>query len=255
MSNITGSLSGIVTDINGNPIKNAVIKLTSISYIPLMHSRSTDTGNYLIGDITPGTYNVLCISNGTTLQAKDNVSITQNSTTTVNFTLIFASYMNLSLIMGTAIDSSTNNPISGAAIFLYQLDLNNNENLIGMMYTNDYGSFTFPKLQKGNYNIYGSAIGYDNNKKNISIMENQQMVSVEIPLILNPIGANGTMSGVIKDDAGEPINQGDVILYRVEPNSSLTPIAFTKTNGKGVYLFFNIPKGTYKIKSTQTKMI
>lgn len=65
---------------------------------------------------------------------------------------------------------------------------------------------------------------------------------------------NGTVSGLITDQNNDPVEYADVILYNVsniDGHEKLTPIAFTKTNAKGVYLFINVPKGVYKIKSTK----
>ncbi|MEG0691479.1 MAG: carboxypeptidase-like regulatory domain-containing protein, partial [Oscillospiraceae bacterium] len=61
-----------------------------------------------------------------------------------------------------------------------------------------------------------------------------------------------TISGIITDDVGAAVIGADVILYRVETDNSLTPIALTKTIANGVYLFVNTPQGNYKIKSSKT---
>lgn len=57
---------------------------------------------------------------------------------------------------------------------------------------------------------------------------------------------SGTLHGIITDPHGRPVPGALVVLFDGSDN---TPLQFTRTNGEGVYLFYNLPPGCYFIKS------
>lgn len=252
--NNTGKVTGTVTNSSGNPVPNALVKVMDDHYEPLLHAITATDGTYTLDNIPAGTgYNIFAISSGMALKQGTSFSIAAGQVVTKNFTLTADPSSQLGIIAGDLVDSSNTAPIDGAVVSLYLVNQDSSEVLEAITYTNQYGQFVFRGLAIGNYSIRVSALGYIGTSSTASISSAGQIVPSLISLIQNPNASRGTVSGIITDDNNQPIAAADVVLYQVNTDTSLTAIAFTKTNTAGVYLFINVPQGNYKVKSNQTK--
>ena len=254
VESVYGTVKGLVTDSFGSPIVGALVKLMSINYDPKMHAVTHSTGEYKIPNVIPGVFKIYAISPGKILKLGSMITVAPSQERTMNFTLEDDPAMKFALIAGDVFDLNSKVPIKKAVVYLYSTN-GNTDNLVAITGTNKYGQFTFRDVALGNYNIIIIFFGYYSKSISVSALSQGQIIPLKVNLIQDPNSSNGTVSGVINDEEGNPIARADVILYRIEEDNSLTPIAFTKTNSEGVYLFENVPQANYKIKSTESTIV
>ncbi len=253
---IGATVEGLVTDTNGVAISNALIKIMDTNFEPLLHTVTDVNGEYLFNNIpASSSYTIFAIAPGKKLNQEQGFALSDGASKTINFTLENDPAMQLAIIAGDLYQSGTTTPINGAIVTLFEVDDNGLETLSAITYTNEFGQFVFREVSNGNYNINISALGFISDSISASVAFAPQILSLQPTLQPNPNAQNGTVSGVILDNFNAPIDRADVILYRVDPNDVLTPVAFTKTNSAGVYLFINVPQGTYKVKSNELEIV
>ncbi|MEG0944582.1 MAG: carboxypeptidase-like regulatory domain-containing protein [Angelakisella sp.] len=248
----SGTITGTVTDTTGNPISGAVVKIMDNNYNPLSHVITGADGSYIFSPFAPGNnYRVFASAPGYSLATTDPFSLLANQNIIQDIVATADPTLLKSFIAGDIVDDH-GAPISGAVVELYSVDAENNELLIGLSFSNEYGQYVFRQVEKGNYAIRISALGYTSIRTTISITTDGSIAKVDSTLVPDPMASKGTISGIISDADGAAVVGADVILYKVETDNSLTPIALTKTIANGVYLFVNTPQGDYKVKSSKT---
>ena len=82
----TGTLQGQVTDPSGATIAGATVVITSTTG-ESQNVTTNSGGNYAIKNLTPGKYTVKAVAEGFGIFTKENVNISANQTSTVNFPL------------------------------------------------------------------------------------------------------------------------------------------------------------------------
>ncbi|AEB74789.1 collagen-binding protein [Clostridium botulinum] len=253
---LNSEVTGIVKDTNGNPIENATIKVMSSNYEPLMHTSTNSNGIYEFSNIPPNqSYNIFAIAKGKKLEQGNEFTINKGQIINMNFVLKDDSYSNLGVIFGKVINETEQIPVSSAEVKLFASSVEDN-NLKAITYTNDNGEYMFTDISKGNYIAKISALGYDNENSDVSITDGDEIVSMVVDITPNgEDNLNGTVSGIVMDGDSVPIDGGDVLLCKVDSKNKTTPIAFTKTNKSGVYLFSNISKGNYNIRANLTELV
>lgn len=256
MPTVGATVEGKVTDTNGAAITNALIKIMDSNFEPLLHAVTNLDGNYLFNNIpASNSYTIFAIAPGKKIKQGQGFSLSDGASKKVDFTLENDPSMQLAIIAGDLYQSGTTNPINGAVVTLFEVDENGVETLSAITNTNEFGQFVFREVSNGNYNINISALGFISDSVTASVTSAPQIVSINPTLQPDPNSQNGTVSGVILDNFNAPIDRADVILYKVNGDDSLTPVAFTKTNTTGVYLFINVPQGTYKVKSNELEIV
>lgn len=249
-----GTIFGTVKDTQGNPISGATIKIMDRDHNPLAHTVTGPDGSYIISPFPPGPeYHIYAQADGYLLAEQLPFALLPRQQVEKNFILTRDPDALLSIIAGDVRDNQTPpHVVKGAIVNLYKVDELGHETLIAVTYTNEYGQFTFRDLQKGSYIIRISGLGYIPVAISVIISADSTIAKVMATLNVDPQASKGTISGVITDNNNVPIADADVVLYRVETDGSLTPIAVTRTNDEGVYLFTKVPQGDYKIKSTKS---
>lgn len=259
-----GEVYGVIKNTKGVPIKNSLIKIINSKCIPILYTITNNKGIYCFNNIPAGkNYKIFATFPGKKLDEVSDFSIKKNDKIKINFILQNNSIMNLGIISGKVLNSITNEPIIGAVISLIQKNINNYPILDSMIitYTNKNGEYLFKEVDIGCYIIKITALGYFYKCINIIINNKCNIYPMIVNLIPNTSPVDGTVSGIITDKKNIPITRADVILYKVENNKNklkninLTPVAYTKTNKSGVYLFINVPKGIYKIKANKVGSI
>ena len=249
---LAGQIYGFVKDERSEPVENAYIYIMSEDYVCLMETVTDDDGNFLIMDVTPNVnYRIYVVADGKQMQNSVMFTIENLERYELNFILKDTTIMDFVILKGNVIDSVSQNPIKYAVVYIFSVDINNDEELISIETSDENGEFIFWQLQQGNYIIKTSAAGCKINNVYQSIIENNQEIEITIPLYEENKIINGTIYGIIKDSNGNPIPSADVILYEVDSNNILTPIKFTKTDNDGVYLFADVVDGNYKIKANK----
>ncbi|GAA0744803.1 carboxypeptidase-like regulatory domain-containing protein [Clostridium oceanicum] len=247
-----GTVYGKVVDEEGNPIENSLVKIMSNDYEPLAHAFTAADGSYVFSPFPAGNnYRIFAISDGYKLQEQIQFNLLSNQQVEKNFQLEVDPNASNGIIAGDIFDNTTGQPIEGAVVKLYQVDDQQVETLYALTYTNEYGQYVFRELEQDNYIVRITALGYQPAATNVVIDQPGQIANVISNLQVDTATERGTVSGLITDDNNQPIAQADVILYEVKEDDSLNPVAFTKTNDQGAYLFINVARGDYKIKSNK----
>ncbi|MPQ44956.1 carboxypeptidase regulatory-like domain-containing protein [Clostridium tarantellae] len=242
---------GSVVDSNNNPIKGAIVKLIGKDLQQLYRVTTDDQGKYIISHILYSElYTVSAITNGKLLSTSQPFTLSNGSKKMIDFTLYDSPNVNLGVINGTLLDSNSIE-VFGAVVFLYSV-VDNNNILKSLTFTDSNGVFTFSQLNEGNYFITISKLGYVSTQIQTTVTKGN-ISHLNLKLNNDPNASKGVISGVITNESNKTISNADVILYEVDENKKLIPLAYTKTNFSGLYTFINIKKGNYIIKSNQSE--
>ncbi|AYF53864.1 hypothetical protein G8S21_07720 [Clostridium botulinum C] len=253
---LNSEVTGIITDTNGNPIENATVKVMSSDYEPLMHTSTDSNGRYEFSNIPSNkSYNIFAIAKGKKLEQGNEFTINTGQIINMNFVLKDDSYSNFGVIFGKVVNEIEQIPVSSAEVKLFTSNVKES-NLKAITYTNDNGEYMFTDIPKGNYIAKISALGYNDENSDVSITDDDEIVSMLVDITPNgQYDLNGTVSGIVMDENNTAVNGGDVLLCKVDSKSRATPVAFTKTNKSGVYLFTNVSKGNYNIRANKTELV
>ncbi|WP_372950396.1 S8 family serine peptidase [Mariniphaga sp.] len=166
-SSKTGTLSGFVTNITtGSAISGATITIGSLS------KTTGIDGSYTINNVPVGNdYSVTASADGYTSETAEGVVISENLTTTKNFSLsevVIETYT----VSGTVKDSESN-PISGTLVVIENTNLSKT--------TGADGTYSISGVEAGIYNITASAEGYvSQTLNNISVNSDVQNVNFNL---------------------------------------------------------------------------
>ncbi|MBZ4664316.1 MAG: carboxypeptidase regulatory-like protein [Caloramator sp.] len=247
----SGTIIGTIKDENGNPIPGAIIKIFDAQGNPIAHTFTDAQGNYTFSPFPPGTqYYISSIAPGFIFSPLQLFALQARQQLQIDITLTSDPKANLSIIAGDVF-ATTSEPIQDAIVQLFKVNQDQTETLIGTTFTNQTGQFLFMDIDQGTYKIRTSKFGYVSDTSTILIDANRMIGKLVITLNVDPNASKGTISGYIKDDNNQPIENAVVTLYRVEADGKLTPIKFTRTNAQGMYLFSDVPNGNYKVKANK----
>ena len=243
-----GTVFGTVKDESDNPIAGALVKIMDNNHNPLAHAITGEDGSYIFTSFPPGSnYHIYAISQGYKLEEDVPFTLLPQQSVEKDFVLPADPSSALAIIAGDILDIKSQKTINGAVVNLFDSE----DELIALSYTNEYGQYVFADVAKGKYTVRISALGYKATSQTVEIDKDGQIANIIVNLDVDPSSARGTVSGVITDNNNNVIYGAEVILYAVGELDKLTPIAFTKTNDEGVYLFINVDEGSYKIKANQ----
>lgn len=248
-----GIVSGTVQNLLGDPIEGALIKIMDENYEPMFHTISESDGTYIFESIPPGKgYNILAIAEGMLLGQETPFDVDPNEEVIKHCVLSPDDTATFGIIAGEIFnDENPSVPVAGGLVKLYTKQNDGSETLTNITYTNEYGQFVFREVGEDNYVIRASALGHMKASSLIAINGVGQIVSIKLIMQIDPDATNGTVSGMVTDEENKPIVRAEVFLYEMESDGSTTPIATTKTNKSGVYIFIKVPKGSYKVMSNK----
>ena len=147
---LPGTVNGTVTNsLTGEPVAGATVTANGYSAI-------TDSfGAYVISNVSLGNYTVTASAEKYVSQSK-TATVTAGTTTTLDFALAPLN----GTLSGVVTDSSTGNPISGAAVTVNGVSVS----------TGADGSYSI-ELAPGNYTVTASKDGYESSSKtNITVI-------------------------------------------------------------------------------------
>lgn len=251
----SGTVYGTITDKEGVPIEGATIKIMDSYYNPINHSITDDTGKYTINNLIANTqYEIFAVKEHYTLNKGISFVVRSNQSIKKDFILENASNIDTSIITGEVIDINGKN-VRETLVELY--DIKNIKYPVLLKYTNTNidGQFSFYNMKKGKYMTQVTKLGYKTNKLYFEIKELNIIKNLLVTLAEDPMTQKGIISGTIKDNKNNPIENAFVILFKVDivnGKEELTPIRKTVTNKEGIYLFSEVDYGQYKIKANKT---
>jgi len=250
----TGTVIGTVRDANGKPVSDAVVIVLDPSRTAIANTYTESDGRYSFPLIPSGVdYRAYAQAPGYLLSdaVKFNLGIHQRIE--IDFTLIADNINTCSIITGEVLNSN-GLPVKSASVELHQV-IQNESKLMCITFSNDIGQFVFRDIESGPYFLKINATGFFSEYCPVEIKKPRSICHVNIVLKEDMKASKGIIMGVISDSDEMPLANADVILYRVDTDKTLVPVAYTRTNHEGIYLFVNIPQGEYLVNSNRSVIV
>lgn len=242
---------GVVTD-GTAPLADATVKLFDSAGQPYQHTLTDAAGAYTLTGIPTGTYSLAAVKEGYLLSDAAGVTLSAGATTQMNLTCTAEASLSLGTIAGvlTVTDpiQGTATPLGGAKITL-QDALGTN---LAATYTAADGEFAFYDLADGVYTLLASAEGYVATSSMTAVIAGGSIANVTMSMTVDSRTYSGTVSGIIRNSAGQAVAGCFVGLYQVVTVAGVSQellIATTKTNDAGKYLFGGVNAGAYLVKA------
>lgn len=242
---------GVVTD-GTTPIADATVKLFDSAGQPYQHTLTDASGAYTLTGIPAGTYSLGAVKDGYLLSDAAGVTLSAGATTQMNLICTAEASLSLGAIAGVLTVTNpiqgTSTPLAGAKITL-QDALGTN---LAATYTAADGEFAFYDLADGVYTLLSSAEGYVASSSMTAVITGGSIANVTMSMAVDGRTYNGTVSGIIRNNAGQAVAGCFVGLYQVVTVAGVTKemlIATTKTNAAGKYLFGGVGGGKYLVKA------
>lgn len=246
----SATVYGTVTD-GTDPIPDATVKLFDTAGMPYKHTVTDANGEYSMSGIPAGTYTLGAVKDGYRLSDAAGVTLSTSATTQINLTCTLDATLALGAIAGvlTATDLSGNTkPLGSAKITLK----NSLGEAVATTYTADDGEFAFYDLADGVYTLISSAEGYRSVSTMTATIAGGSIANLIMSMTADARTYNGTVSGIIRNTAGQTVAGCFVGLYQLVVQDGKTReilTAVTKTNAAGKYLFGGVLEGKYIVKA------
>lgn len=241
---------GTVTD-GTDPIPNATVKLFDSAGLPYQHTVTDAAGAYTMTGIPAGTYSLGAVAEGYLLSDAAGVTLSAGATTQMNLVCLSDATLSLGAIAGTltvANPLGVPTPLGGAKITLQDAL----GTTVAVTYTASDGEFAFYDLADGVYTLLSSAEGYLAASSMTAVITGGSIANITMSMVVDSRTYNGTVSGIIRDNAGQAVAGCFVGLYQVVTVGDVTQevlVAVTKTNTAGKYLFGGVTGGDYLVKA------
>ncbi|MGB9586964.1 MAG: carboxypeptidase regulatory-like domain-containing protein, partial [Armatimonadota bacterium] len=219
-----GTVTGYVRNAGGQPISGATVMSEGGAY----STTSGTDGSYSIGEVLPGTYNMIASKTGYQSQTIVGVQVSANQTTVVNFNL---SVIPPGTISGIVKDTS-NNPLVGVLV---------STNIGGYSTTTTSGGNYSMSVPPGTYNLTASKSGYQSQTQNNIVVTSGNNTTVNFTL--SPV-SYGTISGVVRDTNGTTLGGATV--------STSTGGYSTTSASNGTFTLSNVLAGTYSVTASKS---
>ena len=245
------TVTGVVTD-GTDPIVDATVKLFDSAGMPYKHTLTDGTGSFTITGIPAGTYSLAAVKDGYRLSDAAGVTLTSGLTAEINLTCTADITLSLGAIAGVLTVANPLGgapvPLAGAKITLQTVD----GTTVAATYTAADGEFAFYDLADGVYTLISAADGYVATSTMTAVISKGSIANINMSMTVDSRTYNGTVSGIIRNNAGQAVAGCFVGLYEVTLVDGVRQeklIAVTKTNTAGKYLFGGVTGGEYLVKA------
>jgi 5-hydroxyisourate hydrolase-like protein (transthyretin family) len=237
LSPLGGSFTGsVVSAESGEALPGVLISILTPEGIPIISTNTDTAGNFSSTLLAPGTYTVIA-SSPYFFQDQTGVIVLPNQTSTVSFALLGVG----GTIVGVVVDSA-GIPITDTTISVRLL--NSEGVLLQSLLALADGSFAYPNLSAGNYQLNILAEGYQTASVG-AIVVNGETANLVIALIEN----RGAIEGVIQgSDTGLPISGSFIEVTDV--NGIL--VATVTSDQNGAFRLGNIQTGALNVRAAAT---
>lgn len=218
LQQLAGAISGTVTDTDGNPIADAIVRIFSNNII-VVRVATREDGTYDIGNLAPGSYYVTVRAEGFG-GLSFSAAVNPGETTIENFVLT----PNPGSVAGTVTDTS-GNPIAGA-ILTISLNVSGGGLLATRYVSQTDGSYLIENLFPAPYLITAAANTFQSTFQSVTVASDLRPVA-NFVLQSDP----GTLSGTVVDNNGIPIAGAAVLIKTSTGNGVTIATIFSDPNG------------------------
>ena len=231
-----GSISGTVSDEQGNPIVNADVNALPVNDNSLWYYSHTDAnGKYFITGLESGDYIVYAQSNGWIQQQKEdpvNVTVPQK-VENINFTLKKGAS-----ISGQVLDDH-GQPVVQASVYLTLIQTPSYR--YSGSITDDNGNYVIQSIPSGSYEVQVSADGWIFQRYFHSV---EVVAPSDISNINFTMQRGGRVSGHVLNEQGQPIVKANVYIFSTQIPSNYYS---STTDDTGNYTIQSLPSGKYEV--------
>ncbi|MGM7702002.1 carboxypeptidase regulatory-like domain-containing protein [Pseudalkalibacillus sp. Hm43] len=227
----SGSISGTVLGTDGQPFKNAVIKIVDSNGVVVGTSAANADGFYSIGGLPPGTYSIRVAAPDIASQSS-GITLVANENKVINFVL----RVSPGTITGKVTDQTTGEPIVGANVNI----LDSNGLVIATTATNTSGGYFVDRLAPGSYTVSVTKTNYAKQTKG-GIVQTGELTTVNIALSRSV----GSILGVLRDVDGNRINSVEIGVRLLDSKGLL--LQSTIASPESDFSFFNLTPAQYLI--------
>jgi thermitase len=221
-----GSITGQVTDVNGNPITNATVTAGNQSFTTATDPSTGDANGLFRLILNPGTYTVgVTQANYSPVDVSATVVAGADTMLNVQMGVTYGEFTGMVTYNGVAVAGAVVEAVSGGLIQ-------------GTAVTNSSGAYTL-YVPAGTYTLTGSAANYINAT---SVSQNLSANgTINVNLFLSALG---TISGTVTDVNDIPVPNAHIDFT----NGSFSGGAVT--GAAGTYATFGLPAGTYTVTAS-----
>jgi protocatechuate 3,4-dioxygenase beta subunit len=251
----TGTLKGVVRDVNGRPVPFALVQVPGVGM-----ARTNAQGQYSFVNVPVGIHELTIRQSGmkpkssqVTVAAQTNVEARTQFAAADTITRGRQSLIHVSartVLRGTVLDNQTH-PLDGAKISVIQ-----SETTVSVL-TAPAGTYELRNLKPGFYIVSVYKVGYQVARQTVTLkaaateqrnFQLSPLASAAVnKLIKNAIASQGEVRGVVRTQTGTPIANASI-----EVRSAGRPflIARALTNSRGEYAL-RLAEGGYDLKARQ----
>lgn len=227
-----GSISGVVTNVQNNPVVNAQVTITIGA-----ETRTTSTnssGLYAFSGFTPNSFMVSAVDPATGLNGQTSGFLYANTSAIANIQLSASG-----TITGTVFDRNGTTLIANANVVLSGTSLATTS-------TNQAGQFTFSFVPVGAFTLDASDYTGNRGRSAGTIQKTGSVVQSNITFL-----GQGSVSGVVSDSFGNPVVNAAVSL---NSQSIFGGVSNTATDSSGNYSLPNIFIGPFKVTASSSAL-
>ena len=242
-----GSISGVIIDINGNPIEDATVKIFDLNYNPIKHTMTNEEGKYLISGIPVDDYLVYAVKDGYQISNKKTCRVEDREVVISDIILTTDTTHSKGSVFGI-VYNSLGDVIPYAKVTLRE----NNEEKTFVTETTSAadGEYVFANINSGTFEITATSDDFALIDPIIVSVTNESKIEQNLYLSMLNDKKEGTINGIVTDsNSKNPIPNAFVGLYRIDSTGKEILVNTTRTNFEGKYFFGTVKEGKYVIKS------
>ncbi|MEK1833442.1 carboxypeptidase regulatory-like domain-containing protein [Priestia megaterium] len=181
------TISGTVTDEQGNPIENATVRVVDQNETVLGTALTDQNGNYVISNLPPGSHTII-VTAPTFSSQVSGVSLGPGTLENVNLGLT----ENPGILTGQITNGQTGEPVIGSIILVRTVGAIGL--IVGFDITDGNGTYFITGLAPGTYTVLATSFGFGISSVG-AIVQSDITTTANVTLIPNV----GTIIGVITD--------------------------------------------------------
>ncbi|MGZ4033137.1 MAG: carboxypeptidase regulatory-like domain-containing protein, partial [Tumebacillaceae bacterium] len=243
-SDVTGAVSGQLTDGNGQPIAGVDIWLvrTQTSDSTWYSMETAADGKYSFGNIVPGNYQLQAsiLQDGHYTDVQKVIRVTAGVTTKENLSSVVGPTDTLGAISGTVLDSQ-GHPLANALILVSQ----SNQNITMQAETDGNGKYLVGNLPPGSYRVdlFATLPAGSVSAHATCMVTANQTATQNVSFFAQSTDFTGGLKGTVTDKNGKAFPEANVTVSNKTTGASWG----MQTDAAGLYSVGQMLPGTYDV--------